>query len=72
MMSKASSFLFAFVALQAAWLQPGSLAAASLLPGFAGDASNGSFVEHRLNVWDDGSVRGMRHVPNASDACTGG
>ena len=24
MMSKASSFLFAFVALQAAWLQPGS------------------------------------------------
>jgi hypothetical protein len=50
MMSKLSSNLFALVALQAAWLQPGSLAAASLLPGFAGDASNGSFVGHRLNV----------------------
>ena len=25
-----------------------------------------------LSVWDDGSVRGMRHAPNASDACTGG
>ena len=50
MMSKLSSTLFAFVALQAAWLQPASIAAATLLPGFAGDASNGSSVECGLNV----------------------